>query len=73
MSGGFHVGDTIEWAKQTPMHTSDGNAYPYGPRKDGEGIILETYGRNILVDMMGSTDWLWKPDMAWIKRVKTDD
>ncbi len=64
------VGDKIEWAKLTPTHTSCGRPYPYGPTKDGEGDILEIRGRNILVDMMGTTDWIYTPELAWIRAVK---
>jgi hypothetical protein len=70
MSGGFHVGDTIEWAKKTPTIDSNGGAYPYGPRKDGEGVVLEMWNKNIRVDQYGSHDWIYVPDMAWVRRVK---
>lgn len=61
------AGDWIEWAKQTPRTALGGRPYPYAPTPEGPGEVLEIRGRNILVDVWGSTDWLYMSDLAWIK------
>lgn len=57
----FNVGDHIEWARKS----QDG----YLPKKDGEGDVIERHGRNILVDILGSNDWLYMPDLAWCRKI----
>lgn len=52
------VGKRISWARK---------AYPRAPKKDGEGVVVDAVGRNLQVDQHGSHDWLWVPDLAWIK------
>lgn len=59
MKPSFKVGDEIEWAKKT--------FDAYLPTKNGEGVILDKRGRNILVDAQGHTDWLYVPDLAWVR------
>ena len=58
------VGKTIRWGN------FDRNYHAIRP--DGEGIVQEVSGKNIRVDMFGSRDWLWTPDLEWIE-VRTDE
>ena len=61
----MNVGDHIEWRKKTGLRSPH-----YGTLQ--KGIVLEIRGRNILVDMMGSTDWLWTPDLDHIARLRNE-
>jgi hypothetical protein len=52
------IGKTVEWLDT------------YCPRSGyrvREGVILEVSGRNVRVDMNGSSDWKWLPDMHDLK------
>lgn len=61
------VSEWVEWAKQTPFR------YPYSPTPEGPAEVLEVRGRNVLVDKFGATDWLYLPDLAWLKVVDKPD
>lgn len=64
------VGECIEWAKKTPVTGFGGRPYPYGPTREGPGEVLEVRGRNVFVDVFGSTDWLHMSDLAWMNVVE---
>ena len=53
------IGKTISWEKSN-----------YGTTR--HGIVLYVRGKNVYVDQLGSTDWLWLPDMISIKEVQNE-
>lgn len=58
------LGQTIRWANWDRNYIAI--------RPDGEGLVQEVSGKNLEVDMFGSRDWLWTPDLEWIE-IRVDE